>query len=147
MSDADSLKHAFRHDSRAHRRAQRAEATRRKALSPVRILLALLLMPFAASALTVSIFIRTSDFPANDALRHLVALAGCPAAGAVGVAPARQGEPGYHQRYDLDGDGVSCGSALAGAPVAAGASIPSDAPVGPGHGRVRIEGGAKFVRP
>lgn len=32
----------------------------------------------------------------------------CHVAQSVGLAPARRGEPGYHNHLDADGDGLSC---------------------------------------
>ena len=56
----------------------------------------------------MSIFIRTSPFEREDALRHLVAMTGCSAATKVGVAGAARGEPGYHERHDVNRDGIAC---------------------------------------
>jgi len=42
------------------------------------------------------------------ALRHLAAFPNCTAAGLVGLAPARKGEPGYWPTHDADSDGVAC---------------------------------------
>ena len=41
-------------------------------------------------------------------LRHLAAAPNCSAARAVGLAPARRGEPGYYPEHDRDGDGIAC---------------------------------------
>ena len=41
-------------------------------------------------------------------LRHLAAQPNCAAARAVGLAPARPGEPGYWPQHDRDGDGIAC---------------------------------------
>ena len=41
-------------------------------------------------------------------LRHLAAERNCAAARAVGLAPARRGEPGYWPQHDRDGDGIAC---------------------------------------
>ncbi|MGR3344558.1 MAG: excalibur calcium-binding domain-containing protein [Paracoccaceae bacterium] len=32
----------------------------------------------------------------------------CDSARAVGLAPARRGQPGYFVRHDADGDGIAC---------------------------------------
>jgi Excalibur calcium-binding domain len=42
------------------------------------------------------------------ALRHLASMPNCSAAGAVALAPARDGEPGYWRTLDRDGDGIAC---------------------------------------
>ncbi|UPT63797.1 MAG: excalibur calcium-binding domain-containing protein [Hyphomonadaceae bacterium JAD_PAG50586_4] len=39
---------------------------------------------------------------------HLDSMPNCSAAGAVALAPARDGEPGYWRTLDRDGDGVAC---------------------------------------
>jgi len=41
-------------------------------------------------------------------VRHLVAASSCEAARRVGLAPARQGMPGFWQRHDTDRDGIAC---------------------------------------
>lgn len=42
------------------------------------------------------------------AVRHLAAFPNCDAARAVGLAPARRGQPGYYRRHDRDQDGLAC---------------------------------------
>lgn len=49
-----------------------------------------------------------SPFPPGDTARHYAALAGCPFADMVGVAPARKGQPGYHGIWDDDDNGITC---------------------------------------
>ena len=51
--------------------------------------------------------ILTSPWPLGLTLRHLAAAAGCPVAQAVGLAPARHGEPGWWPRLGPDLDGRS----------------------------------------
>lgn len=89
-------------------------------------------IPLVALSVSVSLYIRTSPYRPTEALLHLVAMAGCPAAAAVGVAGARAGEPGYHARNDPDGDGVACNP---------------EGDRAPGRETTRQVGGAKFVRP
>lgn len=133
--------------------------TRRRALSPVRILTQLVAIPGIALAVGVSIVIRTSDHAPIDALRELVALAGCGAAAAVNLAPAGKGRLGYHARNDRDGDGVACNEGLAMAPpptfhpgtiasMNESGARPAPAPVSaPDNSAPRMTGGAKFLRP
>ncbi|MDF0603802.1 excalibur calcium-binding domain-containing protein [Psychromarinibacter sp. C21-152] len=128
-----------RKDRRRAARLARAEETRRRALSPVRILLQIAAIPLVAAAVAVPLYLRTSDYPPMDAIRHLAALAGCEQAAAVGLAPAREGGLGYHRRNDPDGDGVACGTAHAAASAPARPADP-EAPS-------RMTGGAKFLRP
>lgn len=144
MTDSDTLRSAFRDSTkpaksnRALRREKRADATRAQALSPVRILTSVLLVPVVTGALTVSIYIRTSPFEREDALRHLIALSGCSAALKFGVPHAARGEPGYHARNDTNHDGIACNE---------------NDPAFPGMETVdrstplRNAGGAKFLRP
>lgn len=40
--------------------------------------------------------------------RHLAAAPNCNAARAVGLAPARRGQPGYWPSHDADNDGIAC---------------------------------------
>lgn len=136
-----------RQDRRRAACEARADATRRAALSPFRILLRVAGIPLIAVALTVSIYLRVSDYPPEDAIRHLYALAGCDAAASVGLAPAWEGRLGYHPRNDPDADGVACGSGLAAtaSPAAPATTTTASAPdpeAGP-----RMTGGAKFLRP
>ncbi|WP_312880730.1 excalibur calcium-binding domain-containing protein [Aminobacter carboxidus] len=44
----------------------------------------------------------------TDALRHFSSAPNCDAARAVGVAPARRGQPGYWPSHDADNDGIAC---------------------------------------
>jgi hypothetical protein len=99
-------------------------------------ILKLMAIPVVAMATGVSVYIRTSPHPPTKALAHLVARAGCPAAAAIGLAGARVGELGYHERNDPDGDGIAC------APPSGPASVET-----PSQVAVTRAGGAKFVRP
>jgi hypothetical protein len=55
----------------------------------------------------VDVFVL-SPWPVTVTLKHLQARSNCDAARAVGLAPARRDEPGYWERLDADGDGISC---------------------------------------
>ncbi|WP_299888629.1 excalibur calcium-binding domain-containing protein [uncultured Ruegeria sp.] len=125
---------------RSSKRHRRADAMRRKALSPVRILIMVLFLPLTTAVFAAGMFLRISDYDRNDAVLHLIALAGCDAADAIGFGPFRKGQPGYHKRYDADGDGVSCEKF---APAFTQQATPptSSAPTN------RTVGNAKFVRP
>lgn len=131
---------------RRDRRIARAEAQRRRALSPIRILFRLSAIPFLAAAIAISVYIRTSDYDPTDALRHLIALAGCEAAASVQLAPAFRDGLGYHPRNDRDGDGIACASyytqlAPTGVVVAPHRAPPAE------HPAPRMDSGAKFLRP
>lgn len=44
----------------------------------------------------------------GEGARHLLAAPNCDAARAVGLAPARRGQPGYYASHDADDDGIAC---------------------------------------
>ncbi len=126
--------------SKPTKRQLRAEATRRKALSPFRISLMLLALPVTTLLLAANIYIRTSEYDRNGAILHLIALTGCSAPEAIGFGPFRKGYAGYHERYDPDGNGVSCEISGSVQVQSTPAQRSNDAPV-------RSVGNAKFVRP
>jgi len=49
-----------------------------------------------------------SPWPPMLTLKHIAAAPNCDAARAVGLAPARRGEPGYYLKHDRDNDGIAC---------------------------------------
>ena len=50
----------------------------------------------------------SNGWPAEVMARHRAAARNCNAARAVGLAPARRGEPGYYPQHDRDNDGIAC---------------------------------------
>ena len=62
------------------------------------------------AATGVAVLIATSPWPLGLTLRQLAAATGRQVARAVGLAPARHGEPGWWTYLDPDLDGWSCGS-------------------------------------
>lgn len=138
LMDENALKSAFREAPKPSRRIARADRTRAHALSPIRILLRVVFLPVAVLGITASVYIRTSPFSQEDALRHLIAMAGCQTATQIDVAGARLGEPGYHARHDPDGDGIACAAPLSDRV----SSEQSARPV-----RASTDNGAKFLRP
>lgn len=125
------------------RREKRAQITRAQALSPVRILTQVMLLPVVTLSVTLSIYTRTSPYERTDALRHLAALAGCNTAAAMDLAPAFAGGLGYHARNDPDGDGIACDQISPGK-----IKVSSDAKDTPVTGApVMASGGAKFIKP
>lgn len=108
MTDTQAIREALYPSPKSSKREERAARTRAKALSPTRILMLFASLPVVAAGTALGIYIRTSPYEPVPALQHIVALAGCEAAQAVGVAPAQIGEPGYHPRYDPDQNGVAC---------------------------------------
>ena len=158
MSQLDDLKFAMRHMAEPSKREIRAARTRAQALSPWRIFKSLLSLPIVTIAVTVSLYVRTSDYDPPDALAHLVARTGCDAAWAIGLAPSYRGQLGYHARNDPDGDGVACDGARIGQgrtiqSAILDATAPQTNPVAdpvpdptPGLSN-RMVNGAKFIRP
>lgn len=51
---------------------------------------------------------KTHKWPLMTTLKHVAAAPNCSAARAVGLAPARRGQPGYYFRHDRDQDGIAC---------------------------------------
>ncbi|WP_170430438.1 excalibur calcium-binding domain-containing protein [Ruegeria arenilitoris] len=122
------------------RRQKRADALRKRALSPVRILIMVLMLPLTILSIVVAVFLRTSGYEREEALIHLIALAGCDAVETIVPGPFLAGGPGYHPRNDPDGDGVAC-ETLSGTPVSG--AVPQRTGTRPS----RTVGTAKFVRP
>ncbi|WP_170475232.1 excalibur calcium-binding domain-containing protein [Ruegeria arenilitoris] len=125
---------------RSARRHRRAEQQRRRALSPMRILLMVLALPLTTGIIAVGTYIRVNNGDRENALVHLVALAGCDAVQAIGFNTFNEGEPGYHKRNDPDGDGIACEFNKA-EPVLSTEPSRTEAP------KQRMVGNAKFVRP
>ncbi len=142
--DVDVLKTAFRDvpSTAMLRRQERADRTRREALSPVRILLSIVTVPVVTVGLTVSIFAMTSDFERQDAVRHLIAMAGCDVAAKIGMSDMARDDVGYHPRNDPDGDGLACDTGRGAAMATAGWAGGHDA-----MEIARPAPGAKFVSP
>ncbi|WP_245709743.1 excalibur calcium-binding domain-containing protein [Ruegeria halocynthiae] len=133
---------------RLTRRQRRADALRRQALSPLRILLMVLALPLTTGMIAIGVYLRISDFERHEAVIHLVALAGCDTVQRIVQGPFFEGRPGYHKRNDPDGDGVACGSpglqkprnvAMPGGARSAPQSV--EAP------KERTVGTAKFLKP
>lgn len=129
----------MKHDLQKHGQGKTRPDRRRRGVLPYLafVIVKLAMIPVVALGVAVSVYIRTSPYPPTEALMHLVARAGCPAAVAIGLAGARKGELGYHARNDIDGNGIACGRAT-----------PTQGPalVLPGAGQSRTVGGAKFIQ-
>jgi len=67
--------------------------------------LLLFVLALEAGLLTIMML---SPWPLGVTLRHLGAMRNCDAARAMGLAPARRGEPGYWPKHDADNDGIAC---------------------------------------
>ena len=121
-------------------RIKRAEALRKRALSPVRILIMILMLPVTTLGIAVGVYLRTSEFEREEAVIHLIAMAGCKSVESIVPGPFFAGEPGYHARNDPDGDGVACGTV----------SLPPAQETPPQQAETpsrRAVGNSKFVRP
>ena len=107
------LRRLRRRFARVRRRLERADRLRRVRASAVAAGPPLLVVALIAGAGVVALFL-TSPWPRGPTLRHLAAAPGCPLAQAVGLSPARHGEPGYWTHNDPDLDGWSCASLAGG---------------------------------
>jgi Excalibur calcium-binding domain len=54
------------------------------------------------------VLLSLSPWPPMLTLRHIASFPNCSAARAVGLAPARKGQPGYWTWHDEDEDGIAC---------------------------------------
>ncbi|MDP5219322.1 excalibur calcium-binding domain-containing protein [Ruegeria sp. 2205SS24-7] len=150
MTELSELRPKRKTLKRQLRREKRAAATRAKALSPARIVALIASLPLVMCSTALGVYIRTSPYPAEQALQHLVAMAGCEAAAKVGVFEVREGMAGYHASNDHDGNGVACEvqsntASLVGAEETVQAARVS-APAA-GNTERRSIGNAKFIRP
>jgi Excalibur calcium-binding domain len=62
----------------------------------------------AAFGLLVGVVTWKSPWPFMQTVKHYAAYWDCNSARAVGVAPARVGQPGYWPHLDRDKDGIAC---------------------------------------
>ncbi len=133
---------------RMTRRQRRADEMRRKALSPLRILLMVLALPLTIGMITIGVYLRISDYERHEAVIHLVALAGCDTVQRLVPGPFFEGRPGYHKRNDPDGDGVACGTrGLQRQRTTAMPGTAGNAPRQTQAPRERTVGTAKFLKP
>jgi hypothetical protein len=63
---------------------------------------------FAVFAGWIVFEIASKPWPLTLSLRHFASYPNCNAARAMGLAPARSGQPGYYQKHDRDRDGIAC---------------------------------------
>lgn len=148
MSETQAIRSALYHDEGPSKRQIRATRTRAEALSPVRILFSFLTLPLLALSVALSIYVRTSIYDPPEAIAHLVARGGCDAARSIGLAPSYRGGLGYHARNDVDGDGVACdGTEVLPVEVVENSTTSEPVAIQNTSARVRMTGGAKFVRP
>ena len=66
------------------------------------------LCALAVVALPVGAVMASTGWPLATTLRHFAAAANCETARSLGLAPARQGHPGYWPWLDRDADGIAC---------------------------------------
>ncbi|MFA3920727.1 excalibur calcium-binding domain-containing protein [Ruegeria hyattellae] len=150
MSELSELRPKSKSVKRRMRRERRAAATRAKAFSPTRIATLLASLPLLMFSTVLGVYIRTSPYPAEQALQHLVAMAGCEAAAKVGVFEVREGMPGYHLRNDPDGNGVACEArTIAAIPVQSVETVQASRDTSPSADSTdrRQLGNSKFIRP
>lgn len=100
------VRRRFARVTRLLERRDRLHRLRRRAVAVGRPLLVVGLIAGAGLAALV----LTSPWPLGLTLRHVAAGPSCSLARAVGLAPARHGEPGYWSWNDPDLDGWSCAS-------------------------------------
>ena len=95
-----ALRRRFAKVSRRIEHARRIRRWRRRVVSaaPAIVLLASLLGGL----------FWASPWPPLPTVRHIAAVPNCAAARAVGLAPARRGQPGYWPQHDRDRDGWAC---------------------------------------
>ncbi|MCL6285462.1 excalibur calcium-binding domain-containing protein [Ruegeria sp. 2012CJ41-6] len=150
MTELSELRPKRKSVKRRMRREKRAAATRAKALSPTRIATLLAALPLLMCSTAIGVYIRTSPYPAEQALQHLVAMAGCEAAAKVGVFEVREGMPGYHLRNDPDGNGVACETrTIAAIPAQSVETVQASRDTAPNAGNTdrRQIGNSKFIKP
>ena len=99
-----ALRRGFARVTRPLERRDRLHRMRRRASAVGRPLLVVAMIAFAG----VAGLVMASPWPLGLTLRHLAAGVGCPVARAVGLAPARYGEPGWWPKLDADLDGWAC---------------------------------------
>lgn len=96
---------------RLNLRFRRASGWRRQRYSPRRHSwrcgLRTVLFIFAGG-LILAAMIASSPAPLPETLRHIAIIGNCDDLRAMGLAPARRGEPGYRSRLDADHDGIAC---------------------------------------
>lgn len=138
MKSDDTQMEEARVSPRSARRHRRADAVRRRALSPIRILLMVLALPVTTAIIAIGAYLRVSEYNRDEAIIHLIALGGCDVVQAMGFGPFREGDPGYHARNDPNGSGVACGKFVQNSTQRAEPSQSTN------H---RAVGSAKFVRP
>lgn len=77
-------------------------------IAAVLVTIAVGAFPVMTSGATMSGPDNREAWPASVMARHIAAARNCAAARAVGLAPARRGQPGYHPHLDRDNDGIAC---------------------------------------
>lgn len=64
-------------------------------------------LPVGAAVAAVCVALVTQPWPPLMTVRHVLAAPNCASARAVGLAPARRGQPGYWPQHDRDRDGIA----------------------------------------
>jgi hypothetical protein len=81
-----------------------------------------------AAALLIGVAFWKSPWAPLATLKHVAAAPDCAVAEAVGLAPARRGQPGYWSHLDRDHDGVACPTQAQTKPQTASAKGKQTAP-------------------
>ena len=89
-----------------HKRRARATSRRNRWHRTLRSIK--LWLPIPLIVVLGALAIAANPWPALVSLRHFAAAPNCDAARAVGLAPARRGQPGYYPKHDRDQDGIAC---------------------------------------
>jgi hypothetical protein len=101
------LRRLRRRFARVTRPLERADRIRRCRRAATRVAPPLAVVALIAGA-GLAAPVWTSPWPPGLTLRHLASGPNCPMARAVGLAPARRGQPGYWPGHDAARDGWSC---------------------------------------
>jgi Excalibur calcium-binding domain len=98
--DLARLQRRFRSVSRRHERVMALRRFSRAARWWVPIAAAIAILCWSLMDYT--------QWPLVAIVKHIAAFPHCQVAGAVGLAPAGKGQPGYWRHHDGDGDGIAC---------------------------------------
>jgi hypothetical protein len=92
------------------RSLQVAEGRRRRARRFRSTLVAIAFVGLAALGIfdIYLLLLNFSPWPPLTTIMHIAAYPNCDATRAVGLAPARRGQPGYWPHNDADNDGIAC---------------------------------------
>jgi hypothetical protein len=99
------------HHARAIEQGLRHPKRRPGVRSQRRRLLTWIKLPFLIVVGVLALYLALAaspTWPLTTRLKHIAAAPNCDAARAMGLAPARRGQPGYYSQHDRDKDGIAC---------------------------------------